>query len=139
MAVSGIPSITFSSVSPSNSNPSIFLRCYYRGNLKQSPPKRPKFVALSANHVTAEGVPMSDFFANQDASTYGKGEKWDAAQYAALLEGGEQVTSVLEEMIKLVSSCFFFQIFVIFSCLFFWIFWLVKLICVFSSFYLMYY
>ncbi|KAL8531106.1 hypothetical protein ACS0TY_007933 [Phlomoides rotata] len=103
MAASGIPSITLSSVSPSNSNPSIFLRRYYRCNLKQSP-KRDNFLALCANHVTAEGVSMYDFFANEDVSTYGKGEKWDAAQYEALLTGGEQVTSVLEEMIKLLED-----------------------------------
>ena len=35
-------------------------------------------------------------------------EKVDSSQYEALLKGGEQVTSVLEEMITLVisSSCF---------------------------------
>ncbi|KAL0459040.1 UNVERIFIED_CONTAM: protein PEP-RELATED DEVELOPMENT ARRESTED 1, chloroplastic [Sesamum latifolium] len=35
----------------------------------------------------------------------GTGEKkWDAAQYEALLKGGEQVTSVLEEMAKLLED-----------------------------------
>lgn len=29
-------------------------------------------------------------------------EKWDSAKYEALLNGGEQVTSVLKEMVKLV-------------------------------------
>ncbi|KAL8548837.1 hypothetical protein ACS0TY_007921 [Phlomoides rotata] len=70
-------------------------------------PKRDNFLALCANHVTAEGVSMNDFFANEDVSTYGKGEKWDAAQYEALLTSGEQVTSVLEEMIKLDSARLF--------------------------------
>ena len=30
--------------------------------------------------------------------------KWDTAHYEALLKGGEQVASVLEEMVKLVCS-----------------------------------
>ena len=32
-------------------------------------------------------------------------EKWDSAKYEALLKGGDQVTSVLEEMVKLVRLC----------------------------------
>lgn len=47
---------------------------------------------------------MDGFFADDDVATKGTGEKkWDASQYEALLKGGEQVTSVLEEMVKLVS------------------------------------
>lgn len=33
-------------------------------------------------------------------------QKLDTSQYEALLKGGEQVTSVLQEMITLVGSCF---------------------------------
>lgn len=124
MASAGVPSITFSSISLSNSNPSIFLRRYYHFHFQHFA-KRANFSALCATHVAAEGFPMNDFFANDDETTKGLGEKkWDAAQYEALLKGGEQVTSVLEEMVKLVSlDCFIsFKIFLLFSSLFFWVF-----------------
>lgn len=38
-------------------------------------------------------------------------DKWDSAKYEALLKGGEQVTSVMEEMIKLASVLFLFCLF----------------------------
>ncbi|KAK6163964.1 hypothetical protein DH2020_000828 [Rehmannia glutinosa] len=59
----------------------------------------------SPHVATAEGFPMEDFFAKEDVTTKETGEKkWDAAQYEALLKGGEQVTSVLEEMVKLLED-----------------------------------
>lgn len=94
MAYAGVPSTAFSSVCATNSHQSIPRRSYF---LKHTP-SRPNFPSLSATHAGAT--------INGDTS---KGEeKWDASQYQALLKGGEQVTSVLEEMIKLVSLQFFF-------------------------------
>ncbi|KAL1545065.1 Protein PEP-RELATED DEVELOPMENT ARRESTED 1, chloroplastic [Salvia divinorum] len=95
MACAGVPSTAFSSVCVTNSHPSIFLRSYY---LKHTP-SRSNFPSLSATHA---GATINNFFANGD-HTSGE-EKWDAAQYQALLKGGEQVTSVLEEMIKLLED-----------------------------------
>ncbi|KAK6163976.1 hypothetical protein DH2020_000840 [Rehmannia glutinosa] len=105
MASAAVPSITFSSTSLSKRNPSIYLTRHYHFHLKQFA-KRTKFPALCAAHVaTAEGFPMEDFFAKEDLTTKETGEKkWDAAQYEALLKGGEQVTSVLEEMVKLLED-----------------------------------
>ncbi|KAI3450123.1 hypothetical protein Pfo_006788 [Paulownia fortunei] len=105
MASAAVPFVTFSSTSLSKSNPSIFLRRHYHFHLKQFP-KRAKFSVLCAAHVaTAEGFSMNEFFANDDVTSKGTGEKkWDAAQYEALLRGGEQVTSVLEEMVKLLED-----------------------------------
>ncbi|KAH6766008.1 hypothetical protein C2S52_016991 [Perilla frutescens var. hirtella] len=101
MAYAGVPSTASSSVSLSNSNPSFFLRRYSRFHLNRFP-KRPKFPAICAAQA---GVTMNDFFANDGVSSKGLGEeKWDAAQYEALLKGGEQVTSVLEEMIMLLED-----------------------------------
>ncbi|XP_042044854.1 protein PEP-RELATED DEVELOPMENT ARRESTED 1, chloroplastic-like [Salvia splendens] len=90
MAHAGVPSTAFSSVCVTNSHQSISRRSYF---LKHTP-SRPNFPSLSATHAGAT--------INGDTS---KGEeKWDASQYQALLKGGEQVTSVLEEMIKLLED-----------------------------------
>lgn len=105
MAYAGVPSTAFSSVSLSNSNPSIFLSRYNHSHLNHFP-KRTKSPAICVAHA---GVTMKDFFANDDVSAEAPGQQtWDTAQYQALLNGGEQVTSVLEEMIKLVSLRSFF-------------------------------
>ncbi|KAG6436789.1 hypothetical protein SASPL_101691 [Salvia splendens] len=90
MAYAGVPSTSFSSVCVTNSHQSIFRRSYY---LKHTS-SRSNFPSLSATHAGAT--------INGDDTSKGE-EKWDASQYQALLKGGEQVTSVLEEMIKLVS------------------------------------
>lgn len=51
---------------------------------------------------------MEEFFANGGVGGKGIGDndnpKWDATQYEVLLKGGEQVTSVLEEMAKLLED-----------------------------------
>ncbi|KAK4407541.1 protein PEP-RELATED DEVELOPMENT ARRESTED 1, chloroplastic [Sesamum angolense] len=105
MASAPAPPITFSSASLSNSNSSIFLRPPYPFHLKHLL-KRAKFRAICSAHVApSEGYSMNDFFANEDVIGNGTGgKKWDAAQYEALLKGGEQVTSVLEEMAKLLED-----------------------------------
>ncbi|KAL0389235.1 UNVERIFIED_CONTAM: protein PEP-RELATED DEVELOPMENT ARRESTED 1, chloroplastic [Sesamum calycinum] len=105
MASAPAPPITFLPASLSNSNSSIFLRPRYPFHLKHLL-KRAKFRAICAAHVApSEGYSMNDFFANDDVIGNGTGEKkWDAAQYEALLKGGEQVTSVLEEMAKLLED-----------------------------------
>ncbi|XP_047980305.1 protein PEP-RELATED DEVELOPMENT ARRESTED 1, chloroplastic [Salvia hispanica] len=93
MAYAGVPSTAFSSVCVTNSHQSIFRRSYY---LKHTP-SRSNFPSLSATHAGAT--------INGDDTSKGPGEeKWDASQYQALLKGGEQVTSVLEEMIKLLED-----------------------------------
>ncbi|GFP91178.1 hypothetical protein PHJA_001261800 [Phtheirospermum japonicum] len=105
MASPAVPFITFSSTPLSKPSPSVFLTPHYNSHLKQFA-KRAKFPALCAAQVaTADGFPMNEFFANDGANTKGTGEnKWDSAQYEALLKGGEQVTSVLEEMVKLLED-----------------------------------
>ncbi|XP_012835438.1 PREDICTED: uncharacterized protein LOC105956144 [Erythranthe guttata] len=48
---------------------------------------------------------MDGFVRNDGVENKGTGEKkMDASQYEALLKGGEQVTSVLEEMVKLLQD-----------------------------------
>ncbi|KAL3653249.1 Protein PEP-RELATED DEVELOPMENT ARRESTED 1, chloroplastic [Castilleja foliolosa] len=98
--------ITFSSTPLSKPSPSVVLMPHSNSHLKQLA-KRGKFSALhAAQFATADGSPMNEFFGNEGANnTKGTGEnKWDTAQYEALLKGGEQVTSVLEEMVKLLED-----------------------------------
>lgn len=47
-----------------------------------------------------------------DREEHQEEDKWDSAKYEALLKGGEQVTSVMEEMIKLVSASFLYSHFI---------------------------
>ncbi|KAG8388863.1 hypothetical protein BUALT_Bualt02G0169200 [Buddleja alternifolia] len=103
-AAASLPAVTFSSTSLSNSL--ILVHHRRRFHLKQFS-KGAKYSTLCAAHVApAEGFPMGELFANDDVSSKGIGEdqKWSAAQYEALLTGGEQVTSVLEEMAKLLED-----------------------------------
>ncbi|KAL7113663.1 hypothetical protein ACP275_04G074300 [Erythranthe tilingii] len=104
MASATVPFVAFSPNSISNSNSPIHHRRLYSFNLKQFS-KRAEFSALRVA-ATTEGVPpMDGFVANDGVENKGTGEKkMDASQYEALLKGGEQVTSVLEEMVKLLQD-----------------------------------
>uniref|UniRef100_A0A5B7BH34 Uncharacterized protein n=1 Tax=Davidia involucrata TaxID=16924 RepID=A0A5B7BH34_DAVIN len=76
----------------------------HRWKLKQS--KNQKFLALRASYEVGGGFPEQELDV-QDGSTRRKEQgnaKWDTSQYEALLKGGEQVTSVLEEMVKLLED-----------------------------------
>lgn len=49
---------------------------------------------------------MEEIFGQNNGSSSSTGqenEEWDSSQYEALLKGGEQVVSVLQEMVKIVS------------------------------------
>lgn len=95
----------------------------HKQNLNQQwqtkqPTKNGNFLALAAAYEVGGGYP-DDELDVQDRSGVSQeqgSQKLDASQYEALLKGGEQVTSVLQEMITLVSG---FPIFLfIFLCLF---------------------
>ncbi|XP_073155928.1 protein PEP-RELATED DEVELOPMENT ARRESTED 1, chloroplastic isoform X1 [Henckelia pumila] len=101
MAAASIPPITTTSSSLSNSTiPSLFLNPHRNFQLN-----RPRFSTLSVHVDSAGAYPVEEFFAN-DSKGVGDNDnpKWDAAQYELLLKGGEQVTSVLEEMAKLLED-----------------------------------
>lgn len=57
----------------------------------------------AATYEVGGGYPDEELDA-QDRRSEQRKEKLDPSKYEALLKGGEQVTSVLEEMIKLVSN-----------------------------------
>ncbi|XP_073318116.1 protein PEP-RELATED DEVELOPMENT ARRESTED 1, chloroplastic [Primulina huaijiensis] len=106
MAAPSIPAaITISSsTSLSNSTiPSFFLNPHRNLQLN-----RAKFSTLSVHVGSSGGYPREEFFANGGVGSKGIGDnqnrKWDAAQNEVLLKGGEQVTSVLEEMAKLLED-----------------------------------
>ncbi|XP_051134556.1 protein PEP-RELATED DEVELOPMENT ARRESTED 1, chloroplastic [Andrographis paniculata] len=102
MAAAAIPALTFQSASISTTNHSVSPRRHYLFNLKPSSAKD-RCLPLCATHASVS--PMEGFFANDDSNDKGNGDKnLDAAQYEALLKGGEQVTSVFEEMITLLAD-----------------------------------
>ncbi|KAL2488309.1 hypothetical protein Fot_41601 [Forsythia ovata] len=108
MASPSVPAFTLSTPPPCNSIPSIFFKNPHHLPLKHVS-KRMNFLALCATYeASSQGIPMDQFFA-QDGGTNKRNRKQenpklDAAQYEALLKGGEQVTSVLEEMVKLLED-----------------------------------
>ncbi|XP_068649015.1 protein PEP-RELATED DEVELOPMENT ARRESTED 1, chloroplastic [Aristolochia californica] len=63
-------------------------------------------VAPSSSYEVGGGFPDADFSAKTQFSWADEqaDEKWDSSQYEAILKGGEQVTSVLQEMIKLLED-----------------------------------
>lgn len=69
--------------------------------------KRQHFLApCSSTHVVGGGFPIDEFGAQTTTSSSDvkqEDQKWDPAQCEALLKGGEQVASVLQEMAKIVS------------------------------------
>ncbi|CAA3001431.1 protein PEP-RELATED DEVELOPMENT ARRESTED 1, chloroplastic [Olea europaea var. sylvestris] len=108
MASPSVPNFTFSTTTRSNSVPSTFPKSPHHLPLKPTS-KRTSFLALCGTFEAASrGLPMDQFFAQDGGTTNRRGEqgnrKLDAAHYEALLRGGEQVTSVLEEMVKLLED-----------------------------------
>ncbi|OVA08682.1 hypothetical protein BVC80_1611g36 [Macleaya cordata] len=65
-------------------------------------PKKQSSWNLSASYEVGGGFPEEDF--GVKTKEKGQDAKWDPSYYEALLNGGEQVTSVLEEMIKLLED-----------------------------------
>ncbi|XVF81286.1 hypothetical protein PTKIN_Ptkin15bG0143500 [Pterospermum kingtungense] len=94
-----IPSLFFATPIPSN-----FLHPHYHWQLKH--PKRKKQQPLlgcvsSSSYEVGGGYPDSDF---DTASKTQDTQNLDSSQYEALLKGGDQVTSVLEEIITLLED-----------------------------------
>lgn len=70
-------------------------------------PKTPKMVVLSSSYEVGGGYSQEELDIqdrNRKEKNKDNNQKKDSPYYEALLNGGEQVTSVLEEMAKLVSS-----------------------------------
>lgn len=59
---------------------------------------------LCFSYEVGGGYPAEDFNSHKNKTLFDGDQKMDNAQYEALLKGGDQVTSVLQEMITLV--CF---------------------------------
>lgn len=96
MAATAIHALSFPSASISIRNPPIFLRRHSLVNLKP--------FSRRDKHLIFCAASMGEFSAHGDSSRGETGERRrDSSQYEALLKGGEQVTSVLEEMVTLVS------------------------------------
>lgn len=98
-----VSSTTFISIAPL----SIFHT--HQGHLHQyrlQQHKKHRLLASSASYEVGGGFPNEEFDAQgRSGKNQQRGnQKLDSSQYEALLRGGEQVTSVLQEMIKLVSS-----------------------------------
>lgn len=70
-------------------------------------------MALTATNEVGGGYPDEELNAQDGirATQEQESQKMHPSQYEALLRGGEQVTSVLEEMITLVSSFSYLFIF----------------------------
>ncbi|KAJ8440348.1 hypothetical protein Cgig2_012784 [Carnegiea gigantea] len=70
--------------------------------------RKTQFLSLCTSYEVGGGYPESDFVESERASRAHNQEqfnqKLDASQYEALLKGGEQVTSVLQEMITLLED-----------------------------------
>lgn len=75
---------------------------------KTSHNRRSRFLSLCTSYEVGGGYPESDFLERERTShahTQDQfNEKMDNSQYEALLKGGEQVTSVLQEMITLLED-----------------------------------
>ncbi|KAF5741315.1 hypothetical protein HS088_TW10G00311 [Tripterygium wilfordii] len=81
---------------------------HYQCRLKQ-PQKRGRLLALCSSYAVGGGFPdeeldMRDRANGSSRTPEQKGQKIDPTQYEAILKGGEQVTSVLEEMITLLEE-----------------------------------
>lgn len=72
---------------------------------KQSGKKVTHSICLCTSYEVGNGYPEPDFAVNGRKSDANDqfNEKLDSSQYEAILKGGEQVTSVLQEMITIVS------------------------------------
>ncbi|KAJ4955471.1 hypothetical protein NE237_012254 [Protea cynaroides] len=69
----------------------------------QQPKKQTSSIIFCTSYEVGGGFPDEDF--GLKTSTQAKDdEKWDHSHYEALLKGGEQVTSVLEEMVKILED-----------------------------------
>ena len=95
------------SLIPSITSSSPFSFCSFRPNQTQKPKR---LVQFCAPYEVGGGYTDEELFERYGThqSKTNVEDKPDASEYEALLKGGEQVTSVLEEMITLVSSCFVF-------------------------------
>jgi hypothetical protein len=94
-----IPSLLFST-------PSYYQQYQQHQQLKQ-PKKRRQLLGLCTSYEVGGGYPDAEL--GYQGTSGSAQQKMDASQYEAILKGGEQVTSVLEEMITLVSFfCFSF-------------------------------
>lgn len=98
-----VSSTTFISIAPL----SIFHT--HQGHLHQyrlQQHKKHRLLASSASYEVGGGFPNEEFDAQgRSGKNQQRGnQKLDSSQYEALLRGGEQVTSVLQEMIKLLED-----------------------------------
>ncbi|XP_010241755.1 PREDICTED: uncharacterized protein LOC104586281 isoform X2 [Nelumbo nucifera] len=69
----------------------------------RQPKKQTTWTALCASYEVGGGYPDEDVSLKTRAREQGD-QKWDPSDYEALLKGGEQVASVLEEMVKLLED-----------------------------------
>lgn len=100
---STFPSAVSSLRSPNSTTlSSTLLRLHHRTQLSFCPkthhPTNTSFLCLSHWSEAEAPFPTSDFpplYPEED-------DKWDSSKYEALLKGGEQVTSVLQDMVNLV-------------------------------------
>ncbi|CAK9188566.1 unnamed protein product [Ilex paraguariensis] len=79
---------------------------HYHKQWSLNQPRNRRFLALCASYEVGGGFSPEELNM-QDRTTRKQeqdNEKLDASQYEALFKGGEQVTSVLEEMIKLLED-----------------------------------
>lgn len=103
---------------PTNFPPSLLSFSYFfatptfhKHNLNQQwqakePKKNGNFLALAATYEVGGGYPDDELDAQgrRGVAQEQENPKLDTSQYEALLKGGEQVISVLQELITLVSS-----------------------------------
>ncbi|XP_009798717.1 protein PEP-RELATED DEVELOPMENT ARRESTED 1, chloroplastic-like [Nicotiana sylvestris] len=75
-------------------------------SLQLKPFSRQNLSALCTSYEVGAGFLAEEFGAQNgnDKSREPENSNWDSSQYAALLKGGDQVTSVLEEMAKLLED-----------------------------------
>jgi hypothetical protein len=96
-----------SHTSPPIANPTIssFLfitpSSYQQHQQLKQPKRRRQLLGLCTSYEVGGGYPDAEL--NVQGTSGSTQQKLDDSQYEALLKGGEQVTSVLEEMITLVS------------------------------------
>lgn len=69
-------------------------------------PRSRNHLVRSSSYGVGGDFPLEELVAqNNGSSSRGQeNEKWDSSQYDALLKGGEQVVSVLQEMVKLLED-----------------------------------
>lgn len=71
-------------------------------------PKRQQQLALCSSYEVGGGYPEEELeLRDRRRPTKEANPRMDTSEYEALLKGGDQVTSVLEQIIVLVSSFFF--------------------------------